>query len=105
MKDLTARNIIIREIEAFASEYAHNILGRDVVIVEQLLDFIGRPQESTQVGLTHGDEYIGTAYCVDCKDVRELEGEVRQSDSGRRMAHGFCPVCGGKLNRILGKAQ
>jgi hypothetical protein len=26
------------------------------------------------------------------------------SQSGRRMAQGTCPVCGTKLNRILGKA-
>ncbi|MDQ1668718.1 MAG: hypothetical protein QOE40_779, partial [Actinomycetota bacterium] len=26
------------------------------------------------------------------------------SESGRRMAQGICPVCGTKLNRILGKA-
>jgi uncharacterized protein YciW len=35
------RLYIIREIQAFASEFAHNIDGRDVVIVDQLLDFLG----------------------------------------------------------------
>jgi hypothetical protein len=30
---------------------------------------------------------------------------VKISDSGRRMAQGICPVCGTKVNRILGKAQ
>ena len=34
------RNQIIREIEAFAGDYHHNVDGRDVVIVEQLLDFL-----------------------------------------------------------------
>ena len=34
------RNNIIREIEAFANDYHHHIDGRDVVIVEQLLDFL-----------------------------------------------------------------
>lgn len=34
------RNQIIREIEAFAGDYHHHIDGRDVVIVEQLLDFL-----------------------------------------------------------------
>jgi Domain of unknown function (DUF5679) len=43
-------------------------------------------------------------YCVKCKDKRDFEGEVKVSDSGRRMAQGLCPVCGTKMNRILGKA-
>ena len=32
------------------------------------------------------------------------EGNVVVSESGRKMAKGICPVCGTKLNRILGKA-
>ncbi len=43
-------------------------------------------------------------YCVKCKAKREFEGETSVSDSGRRMAKGICPVCGTKMNRILGKA-
>ena len=43
-------------------------------------------------------------YCVKCKDKRDFEGEVKVSESGRRMAQGICPVCGTKMNRILGKA-
>jgi hypothetical protein len=43
-------------------------------------------------------------YCVKCKEKRDFEGEVRVSESGRRMAQGTCPVCGTKMNRILGKA-
>jgi Domain of unknown function (DUF5679) len=43
-------------------------------------------------------------YCVKCKEKRDFEGEVVTSDSGRRMAKGSCPVCGTKMNRILGKA-
>lgn len=31
---------VIKEIEAFAGDYHHHIDGRDVVIVEQLLDFL-----------------------------------------------------------------
>lgn len=34
------RNQIIRGIEAFAGDYHHHVDGRDVVIVEQLLDFL-----------------------------------------------------------------
>jgi hypothetical protein len=43
-------------------------------------------------------------YCVKCKDKRDFDGEVKVSESGRRMAQGLCPVCGTKMNRILGKA-
>lgn len=34
------RTGIIKEIQAFASEYAHSFNGRDVIIVEQLIDFL-----------------------------------------------------------------
>ena len=55
------------------------------------------------------DKEIGVAesyngYCVKCKEKRDFEGEVKVSESGRRMAQGTCPVCGTKMNRILGKA-
>jgi len=43
-------------------------------------------------------------YCVKCKEKRDFDGEVKVSESGRRMAQGPCPVCGTKMNRILGKA-
>ena len=36
----TERQQIIREVQAFAGEYHHHVDGRDVVIVEQLLDFL-----------------------------------------------------------------
>ena len=60
----------------------------------------GRGSEEDQVA----ESYTGEAYCVKCKEKRDFTGEVRVSDSGRRMAQGLCPVCGTKLNRILGKA-
>jgi Domain of unknown function (DUF5679) len=50
------------------------------------------------------ESYTGEAYCVKCKEKRNFTGEVKVSESGRRMAQGICPVCGTKLNRILGKA-
>jgi hypothetical protein len=50
------------------------------------------------------ETYKGDAYCVKCKEKRDFEGTVKVSDSGRRMAQGICPVCGTKVNRILGKA-
>jgi hypothetical protein len=43
-------------------------------------------------------------YCVKCKEKRDFQGEVKTTESGRRMAQGTCPVCGTKMNRILGKA-
>jgi hypothetical protein len=36
----TERQQIIREVQAFAGEYHHHVDGRDVVIVDQLLDFL-----------------------------------------------------------------
>ena len=51
-----------------------------------------------------GEKYQGEYYCVKCKDKVTTEGDVVVSDSGRRMAKAVCPVCGTKLNRILGKA-
>ncbi|OLE20841.1 MAG: hypothetical protein AUG49_23580 [Catenulispora sp. 13_1_20CM_3_70_7] len=50
------------------------------------------------------ESYTGDAYCVKCKEKKNFTGEVKVSDSGRRMAQGVCPTCGTKLNRILGKA-
>jgi hypothetical protein len=32
---------VIKEIKAFAGDYSHNVDGRYVVIIEQLLDFLG----------------------------------------------------------------
>jgi len=42
-------------------------------------------------------------YCVKCREKRDFEGEVKVSDSGRRMAQGTCPTCGTKMNRLLPK--
>ena len=42
-------------------------------------------------------------YCVKCKDKRDFDGEATETN-GRRMAKGTCPVCGTRMNRILGKA-
>lgn len=50
------------------------------------------------------ETWSGDFYCVKCKEKREASGEVHVSDKGTRMAKGICPVCGTKLNRILGKA-
>lgn len=50
-----------------------------------------------------GETWKGEYYCVKCKAKQEAEGEVVETN-GRRMAKAICPVCGTKLNRILGKA-
>ncbi len=50
------------------------------------------------------ESWSGEFYCVKCKEKRDFDGEVKVSESGRRMAQGPCPVCGTKMNRILGKA-
>lgn len=50
------------------------------------------------------ESYTGDAYCVKCREKRDFTGEVKVSESGRRMAQGPCPVCGTTMNRILGKA-
>jgi Domain of unknown function (DUF5679) len=48
------------------------------------------------------EKYNG--YCVKCKEKRDFDGEIKVAASGTRMAQGLCPVCGTKVNRILGKA-
>lgn len=50
------------------------------------------------------ETFNGDAYCVMCKEKRDMKnGVIKVSDSGRRMAAGVCPICGTKMNRILGK--
>ena len=65
-------------------------------------------RDAGQVSIAESNESIsepwnGEAYCVRCKDKRVIEGLIKVSDSGRRMAYGNCPVCGTKMNRILNK--
>jgi hypothetical protein len=50
---------------------------------------------------TNSGSYNG--YCVKCKEKRDFDGETTETN-GRRMAKGTCPVCGTRMNRILGKA-
>lgn len=50
-----------------------------------------------------GETFKGEFYCVKCKEKREAEGTIVQTEK-TRMAKGVCPTCGTKLNRILGKA-
>jgi hypothetical protein len=46
----TERLQLIREVEAFAGEYHHHLDGRDVVIVEQLLDFLKSREATNEQG-------------------------------------------------------
>jgi len=46
-----ARKELIREIQAFAGDYHHHIDGRDVVIVEQLLQFLTPIEGKVEDGL------------------------------------------------------
>jgi ssDNA-binding Zn-finger/Zn-ribbon topoisomerase 1 len=42
------------------------------------------------------------AYCVKCKEKRTaVEGSVKETANGRKMAQGKCPVCGTKMTRFL----
>ena len=50
------------------------------------------------------ETWSGEFYCVKCKEKRTATGEIRVNEKGTRMAQAICPVCGTKLNRILGKA-
>lgn len=43
-------------------------------------------------------------YCVKCREKREFDGTEVNLANGRRAAQGTCPVCGTKMNRMLGKA-
>jgi hypothetical protein len=41
-------------------------------------------------------------YCVKCKEKRQFEGQEVTLANGRPAAQGTCPVCGTKMNRMLG---
>jgi hypothetical protein len=41
-------------------------------------------------------------YCVKCREKRQFEGQEVELANGRRAAQGTCPVCGTKINRMLG---
>ena len=51
------------------------------------------------------EQMAGTfnGYCVKCREKRDFQGEVAETN-GRRMAKGGCPVGGTKMNRMLAKA-
>lgn len=44
------------------------------------------------------------AYCVKCREKKEMrETKLEVSDKGRKMARGYCPVCGTKMTLFLPK--
>jgi Domain of unknown function (DUF5679) len=57
---------------------------------------VGGTKEETIVASYEG-------YCVKCREKRQFEGQEVELANGRRAAQGTCPVCGTKMNRILGK--
>ncbi len=47
-----------------------------------------------------------TAYCVKCKEKREMKDEQAVTmKNGRNAVKGKCPVCGTGMYSILGKAK
>jgi hypothetical protein len=44
-------------------------------------------------------------YCVKCKEKRQFEGQEVTLANGRPAAQGTCPVCGTKMNRMLGSKK
>jgi hypothetical protein len=89
-----------RYSQAITVEFIHWYAYVEVYTPQEVKQVVTRKKVSKDV-----ETYRGDAYCVNCKERREFEGIVKTSDSGRKMAMGNCPVCGTKVNRILGKAQ
>ncbi len=43
-------------------------------------------------------------YCVKCREKKHIaNGEVKETENGRKMAQGTCPTCGTKVTRFLPK--
>jgi len=59
---------------------------------------VGGSKEETIVATYEG-------YCVKCREKRQFDGQEVELANGRRAAQGTCPVCGTKMNRILGKKK
>jgi hypothetical protein len=84
------------------SERADGYARRERRDADRLADARWGPPRRPEMEDHVAESYNG--YCVKCKEKRDFDGEVKVSESGRRMAQGPCPVCGTKMNRILGKA-
>ena len=72
---MDTRQKVLKEIRAFASEYAHSIEGRDVVIVDQLLNFLSDNNDSATLHCFHCGKNVTIwkknirtpFYCGECK--------------------------------------
>lgn len=43
-------------------------------------------------------------YCVKCREKKQVaNGEVKETENGRKMVQGTCPTCGTKVTRFLPK--
>jgi hypothetical protein len=59
----------------------------------------GASREGRRTGMAE------TAYCMKCREKREFEGQVVTMKNGRPASQGICPVCGTKIQRILGQEE
>jgi len=67
---------------------------------------VGPTRSGPLGGAQHSEENTVASYegyCVKCREKRQFEGQEVELANGRRAAQGTCPVCGTKMNRILGK--
>ena len=95
-------NPCLKDVRKFTRDFPHLSVAQSTVLTNTHgAELMCR----TEATMAEVETYKGDAYCVKCKEKRDFEGTVKISESGRRMAQGICPVCGTKVNRILGKAQ
>jgi len=69
-------------------------------------DSFGQSRSRAPAGTQESEEATVASYegyCVKCREKRQFEGQEVELANGRRAAQGACPVCGTKMNRILGK--
>ena len=66
---MNERSKIISEIQAFASEHAHEVDGRDVVIVKQLIDFLTPVVKQRKVISTQCF-HCGRSFSIGSSEVR-----------------------------------
>jgi hypothetical protein len=94
-KDPAAGDLLWEEAQHQVNEVNHPRTTREVRVasIERLA---GRWNEEAKVASYEG-------YCVKCREKRTFEGQEVELANGRRAAQGTCPVCGTKMNRILGK--
>lgn len=92
--ETSIRKVELNNLEA----YVHAAIGALQEHVAEVVDNLLKPEEPKDVRQTFN------GYCIKCREKQDFKGTIITSDSGRRMAQGYCPVCNTKMNRILGKA-